>query len=128
VLVLPVRPEFVGDPRRPALHGGVLSALIDTAGGVAAWSALGTGGSVSTVDLRVDYLQPAGLGRPRGRSRLVAGNRDATCAAVAGQCSAEAGRSTASIDGESPSSSSRNHDLADGRTLQLVHCRPGSFI
>jgi uncharacterized protein (TIGR00369 family) len=61
VLVLPVRPEFVGDPRRPALHGGVLSALIDTTGGLAAWSALGTSESVSTVDLRVDYLEPAGL-------------------------------------------------------------------
>jgi uncharacterized protein (TIGR00369 family) len=60
-LVLPVRPEFVGDHRRPALHGGVLSALIDTAGGLAAWTALGAGESVSTVDLRVDYLEPAGL-------------------------------------------------------------------
>lgn len=77
VLVLPVRPEFVGDPRRPALHGGVLSALIDTAGGVAAWSALGTGESVSTVDLRVDYLEPAGLGGPlRAEAELVRkGNR-----------------------------------------------------
>lgn len=61
VLVLPVRPDFVGDPRRPALHGGVLSTLIDTAGGVAAWSALPPGETVSTVDLRVDYLEPAGL-------------------------------------------------------------------
>ena len=62
VLTLAVREEFVGDPRRPALHGGVVSSLIDTAGGLAAWSALGTGESVSTVDLRVDYLEPAGLG------------------------------------------------------------------
>jgi uncharacterized protein (TIGR00369 family) len=62
VLVLPVRAEFVGDPRRPALHGGVVSMLIDTAGGVAAWSALSPGESVSTVDMRVDYLEPAGLG------------------------------------------------------------------
>ena len=61
VLVLPVRPEFVGDFRRPALHGGVVSSLIDTAGGVAAWSALGPEESVSTVDLTVDYLEPAGL-------------------------------------------------------------------
>ena len=64
VLVQPVRPEFVGDSTRPALHGGVISSLIDTAGGVAAWSALGDGESVSTVDLRVDYLEPAGLGEP----------------------------------------------------------------
>ncbi len=64
VIVLPVREEFVGDPRRPALHGGVISSLIDTAGGAAAGSARGPGESVSTVDLRVDYLEPAGLGEP----------------------------------------------------------------
>jgi uncharacterized protein (TIGR00369 family) len=77
VLVLPVKPEFVGDPRRPALHGGVLSALIDTAGGMAAWSALGAAESVSTVDLRVDYLEPAGLrGHLRAEAVLVRkGNR-----------------------------------------------------
>jgi len=63
VLVLAVRPEFVGDPRRPALHGGVLSSLIDTAGGAAAWCALAAGESVSTVDLRIDYLEP---GTPTG--------------------------------------------------------------
>lgn len=77
VLLLPVRDEFVGDPRRPALHGGVLSALIDTAGGVAAWSALAPGETLSTVDLRVDYLEPAGLGAPlRAEALLVRkGNR-----------------------------------------------------
>ena len=77
VLVLPVRPEFVGDPRRPALHGGVLSTLIDTAGGVAAWSVLPPGESVSTVDLRVDFLEPAGLtGALRAEAVLVRkGNR-----------------------------------------------------
>lgn len=72
VLVLPVRPEFVGDGRRPALHGGVLSSLIDAAGGVAAWSALEAGQTVSTVDLRVDFLEPAGLDAPlRAEAELV---------------------------------------------------------
>jgi uncharacterized protein (TIGR00369 family) len=77
VLLLPVRPDFVGDPRRPALHGGVLSALIDTAGGVAAWTALGAHETISTVDLRVDYLEPAGLTAPlRAEAELVRkGNR-----------------------------------------------------
>lgn len=77
VLRLPVRPEFVGDPRRPALHGGVLSSLIDTAGGLAAWSDLAAGETVSTVDLRVDYLEPAGLqGDLRAEAELVRrGNR-----------------------------------------------------
>ena len=77
VLVLPVRAEFVGDPRRPALHGGVVSALVDTAGGVAAWSALEEGESVSTVDLTVDYLEPARLqGELRAAAELLRkGNR-----------------------------------------------------
>lgn len=77
VAVLPVRPEHVGDWRRPALHGGVVSALIDTAGGAAAWSALEPGESVSTVDLRVDFLEPAGTaGTLRAEAELVRkGNR-----------------------------------------------------
>jgi uncharacterized protein (TIGR00369 family) len=77
VLRLPVRSDHVGDPRRPALHGGVLSALIDTAGGLAAWTALSSHESVSTVDLRVDYLEPAGLLAPlRAEAELVRkGNR-----------------------------------------------------
>jgi len=77
VLVLPVRPDFVGDMLRPALHGGVLSTLIDTAGGLAAWSALADDESVSTVDLMVDFLEPASLGGPlRAEAELVRkGNR-----------------------------------------------------
>jgi uncharacterized protein (TIGR00369 family) len=77
VLLLPVKRELVGDGRRPALHGGAVSALIDTAGGVAAWSTLSPTESVSTVDLMVDFLEPAGLGGPlRAEAELVRkGNR-----------------------------------------------------
>ena len=32
---VPYRPELVGDPLKPALHGGVLAAVIDAAGGAA---------------------------------------------------------------------------------------------
>jgi uncharacterized protein (TIGR00369 family) len=77
VLRLPVRDELVGDPRRPAIHGGVISSLIDTAGGVAAWSALGDDETVSTVDLSVDFLEAAGLdGDLRASAELLRkGNR-----------------------------------------------------
>ncbi|HLA79050.1 MAG TPA: PaaI family thioesterase [Vicinamibacteria bacterium] len=77
VMVLAVREDFVGDPRRPALHGGVVSSLIDTVGGAAAWSALPESDSVSTVDLRIDYLEPAGLDAPlRAEAELIRkGNR-----------------------------------------------------
>ncbi|MCU0694609.1 MAG: hotdog fold thioesterase [Polyangiaceae bacterium] len=58
VLALPFRQELLGDPLRPALHGGVLSALADTCGGAAVWTAIGPQDRVSTIDLRVDYLLP----------------------------------------------------------------------
>jgi uncharacterized protein (TIGR00369 family) len=61
VLVIPYRPELIGDPVRPALHGGVISALADTCGGCAVWSTIGDGDRVSTIDLRVDYLRPGRL-------------------------------------------------------------------
>ena len=61
VLAVPFKPELVGDPDRPALHGGVLSAVADAAGGAAVWTAIGEGDRVSTIDLRVDYLRPARL-------------------------------------------------------------------
>ena len=58
---LPFRPEYVGDPTRPSLHGGVLSTLLDTVGGAAVWSTVTIADRVSTIDLRVDYLLPARL-------------------------------------------------------------------
>jgi uncharacterized protein (TIGR00369 family) len=61
-LMVPFRPELIGDPMRPALHGGVLSALADAAGGAALWSGIDDDrGRVSTIDLRIDYLRPARL-------------------------------------------------------------------
>ncbi|HHQ47922.1 MAG TPA: PaaI family thioesterase [Acidobacteria bacterium] len=76
VLRIPFRPELIGNPELPALHGGVISALLDTCGGAAVWTRIGEHDRVSTVDLRVDYLRP---GRPEdllGRARVIrAGNR-----------------------------------------------------
>jgi uncharacterized protein (TIGR00369 family) len=61
-LEVPFRDELIGDPLRPALHGGVLSALADTAGGAAVWAGIEDDRArVSTIDLRVDYLRPAQL-------------------------------------------------------------------
>jgi uncharacterized protein (TIGR00369 family) len=56
---VPARPEHVGDPRRPALHGGVISASADATGGLSVFLKARQGDRISTVDLRVDYLRPA---------------------------------------------------------------------
>lgn len=75
-LRVPFRPELVGDPERPALHGGVLSAVADAAGGAAVWTRIGPSDRVSTIDLRVDYLRPARLHTFEARAIVLrVGNR-----------------------------------------------------
>lgn len=76
-LEIPYREELVGDPLRPALHGGVLSALADTAGGAAVWTGIeDERARVSTIDLRVDYLRPAKLELVVAEAQIVRiGNR-----------------------------------------------------
>lgn len=83
-IAIPYRSELLGDPFRPALHGGVISTLADTAGGLAVFTQLDfTERRVATVDLRVDYLRP---GRAEGLfcdARVVrAGNRVAVASMV----------------------------------------------
>jgi len=58
-LRIPFRPELVGDPRRPALHGGVMSALADVCGGFAVWTSCRLEDRIATIDLGIDYLRPA---------------------------------------------------------------------
>jgi len=56
---IPWRPEIVGDPTVPALHGGVIGAVADATGGMAVWSTLDNPAPrVSTFDMRVDTLRP----------------------------------------------------------------------
>lgn len=70
------RHELLGDARRPALHGGVISALIDTCGGLAVWTNFTLGDRIATIDLRVDYLRPAGKARLFAESSVrLLGNR-----------------------------------------------------
>lgn len=79
-LEIPFRDELVGDPSRPALHGGVLSTLIDTAGGAAAFTRVELPGDrLSTLDLRIDYLRPGELRRIAAEGRVTRmGNRVAS--------------------------------------------------
>ena len=58
---LPFRREHVGDPFRPALHGGALAMLADTTGGTLVLAATQHEDKVATLDMRIDYLRPAEL-------------------------------------------------------------------
>ena len=63
VAKLPYRPELVGDPTTGVLHGGVVTTLLDTTGGVAVLAAVGRPMALATLDLRIDYLRPSVPGR-----------------------------------------------------------------
>jgi uncharacterized protein (TIGR00369 family) len=60
---LPYREALIGDPLSGVLHGGVVTSLLDTVGGIAVLSAVGMPMPIATLDLRIDYLRPAEAGR-----------------------------------------------------------------
>ena len=61
-MAMPARPDWVGDPARNVLHPGALTVLADSACGLAVVSALPQRVPIATLDLRMDYLRPAGPG------------------------------------------------------------------
>jgi uncharacterized protein (TIGR00369 family) len=62
VLMLPYRPELIGDPVRKVVFGGAITTLLDHASGMAVACALDVLRAIATVDLRVDYLRAAAPG------------------------------------------------------------------
>jgi uncharacterized protein (TIGR00369 family) len=59
---IPYREELVGDPSRGVVFGGVITTLLDQAGGAATLCSLPELVTIATVDLRIDYLRAAAPG------------------------------------------------------------------
>jgi uncharacterized protein (TIGR00369 family) len=53
------------------VHGGVLAALADTAGGLASFMACSLGTRVATVEMKINYLEGVGRGRLTADARVV---------------------------------------------------------
>jgi uncharacterized protein (TIGR00369 family) len=56
---LPYRLDLVGNPATGALHGGIITALIDATCGVSVFLKMQKARRIATLDLRIDYLRPA---------------------------------------------------------------------
>ncbi|MCB1871306.1 MAG: PaaI family thioesterase [Gammaproteobacteria bacterium] len=56
--------EFIGNRETGLIHGGIITTLLDSVGGAAAFSIVQEGSSVATLDLRLDYLTQAESGEP----------------------------------------------------------------
>ena len=56
---LPYDKALIGNPRTRVVHGGVITALLDTLCGAVVMASVPDGTPLVTLDLRIDYLHPA---------------------------------------------------------------------
>jgi uncharacterized protein (TIGR00369 family) len=58
------------------VHGGILAALADTAGAIAAYTTVPAGVAMATIELKINYLEAVPDGRIRAKARVLRTGRN----------------------------------------------------
>lgn len=111
-ILLPYKDELIGNPKIPAIHGGILAGLIDLAGGAAVFTH--TNAPTPTIDLRIDYIRPAKQKDTVAEAQVI--NAGRTIAFVDVQVSQEGklvatGRATYSTKGAKPAPEEEDYPI-----------------
>jgi uncharacterized protein (TIGR00369 family) len=56
---IPYDEKLIGNPATKVVHGGVITAFLDTLCGLVVKTSVPAGTAIATLDLRIDYLRPA---------------------------------------------------------------------
>jgi uncharacterized protein (TIGR00369 family) len=58
------------------VHGGILAALADTAGAMAAYTMVPKSTAIATIEMKINYLEPVPAGRVRAESKVLRAGRN----------------------------------------------------
>jgi uncharacterized protein (TIGR00369 family) len=58
------------------VHGGILAALADTVGAMAAYTVVPRGTAIATIEMKINYLEPVPVGQVRAKANVLRAGRN----------------------------------------------------